>query len=163
MKTKLSTFLIFSFIIIFSGCADIYHVPNINKVIQQQKEIAIITPQVIMDKIPELSQIDIEEQQFSEAIYLQFEMYDWMFKRQLKGQFIRAIKIQDVVQTNEKLEKAGFFDGQVFTHEEVCELLGVDAILFSTYTLDVPFDVGTVATAVLLDDWNPHQRTTIDL
>ena len=90
-------------------------------------------------------------------------MYDWMLKRQRKGQFVADIQIQDVVKTNETLEAAGFFDGQAYTNKEVCELLGVDAILFSTYTLDVPFDVGTVATAVLLDDWNPHQRTTVDL
>lgn len=163
MKSNLFTFLIFSCVLFLNSCAKVYHVPNISTIVQEQKEIAIITPQVIMDKRATISENTIDEQQFSEAIYLQFEMYDWMLKRQRKGQFVADIQIQDVVKTNETLEAAGFFDGQAYTNKEVCELLGVDAILFSTYTLDVPFDVGTVATAVLLDDWNPHQRTTVDL
>lgn len=162
MKIKSLMLLAISTVLILSSCARIYHAPDASNIAKKHQEVAIITPQVLLTPRPFVSQAAMQDMQFNEAINLQFEMYDWLLRRQFDGRFM-DVKIQDVVQTNKILEKKGFFDGEIYSHEELCELLGVDAILFSTYTLDSPFDVATVALAVLSEDYDPQQETSVNL
>lgn len=162
MKRKSFLFLALSTMFLLSSCARVYHAPDASTIVKKHKSIAIITPQVLISPRPFVPPSAMQEIQFNEAIGLQFEMYDWMLKRQLDGRFM-DVKIQDVVQTNNKLEKEGFFDGEIYSHEELCELLEVDAILFSTYMLDSPFDVAGIALAVLSDDYDPQQETSVNL
>ena len=105
----------------------------------------------------------MREQQKTESANFQQEMYSWLLKRKMQGRF-EAVEIQDVATTNAQLQKAGYFDGTVLTPNEMSNLLGVDAVLMSNYSLSKPLSDGAaVALGLLVGVWGATNETTVSL
>jgi archaellum component FlaG (FlaF/FlaG flagellin family) len=88
------------------------------------------------------------EQQKTESVNFQREMYSWMLKRKMQGNI--SVEIQDVETTIALLTKATGPDGKVLTPEEMCRVLGVDGILTSNYSLSKPMSEGAAIAVGLI-------------
>ena len=73
------------------------------------KIIAIIPPKVSIAARKKVDGNALIEQQKTESINFQREMYSWMLKRKMQGTIF--VDIQDVETTNAKLSNAGFYNG----------------------------------------------------
>ena len=65
--------------------------------------------------------------------------------------------------TNAKLKKAGYPEN-VMTPEEICNVLGVDGIMSSNYSLSKPMSQGAaIAIGVLFGAWGPTNEVVVSL
>lgn len=128
--------------------AKVYNSDDINNVLANQKTIAIMPPRVdIIDN--EYAVFNKSKDKEKESINLQREMYSWFLKRFSKNGVRQHI--QDLETTNIKLKRAGYSENEL-TKEEVCDILGVDAVISSNYTMSKPMpELLAVVTSVLLD------------
>lgn len=123
-------------VVFISSCADVYRSPDVYSISYQHENVAIIPPTVSIAARKNVDAEAIKEQQRTESVNFQREMQNWMLKRKMQHKIF--VDIQDVETTNVKLKKAGYFDAQAMSPEELCELLGVDAVIFSNYALSKP-------------------------
>lgn len=88
----------------------------------------------------------------------QKEMQVWLFKRKEQGRLNVVLAPTD--ETNAILKKAGHFDEKALTPAEICELLQVDAIVTSQYTLRQPMSTGlAIALGVLFNIWTATNQS----
>lgn len=148
--------------LLFEGCAKIYYTPDSRSLAQSHKMIAIAPPKVSIAARKNIDAEAIKEQQRTESINFQKEMYSWLLKRKMQGKIM--VEIQDVETTNAMLSEAGYFDGKALTPKALCELLQVDAVMTSNYALTKPMSEGAaIAVAVLVGAWGATNQTTVDL
>jgi len=84
-----------------------------------------------------------------------------MLKRKMQGKI--SPEIQDVEITNAKLKKAGYPEN-VMTPEEICNVLGVDGIMSSNYSLTKPMSQGAaIAIGVLFGAWGSTNEVVVSL
>ena len=101
------------------------------------------------------------EQQKTESINFQKEMYSWMLKRKMQGLIMQ--EIQEVETTNALLKKAGY-PVNPLTSAELCSVLRVDGIMTSNYSLSKPMSDGAaVALALLVGAWGATNEVTVSL
>jgi hypothetical protein len=147
MKSITQFSLLFFVAMLLSSCAKIFYSPDAYTLARSQKNIAIVPPTV---SIAASQKIDVEamkEQQKTESINFQKEMYSWMLRRKMQGKISQ--EIQEVETTNAKLKKAGYPETPLTT-AELCTVLGVDGIMTSNYSLSKPMSEGAAIAAVLL-------------
>lgn len=147
MKSIKQLSLILLATILFSSCAKIFYSPDAHTLAQNQKTIAIIPPTVSIAASKKVDAGSLIEQQKTESINFQKEMYSWMLKRKMQGKISQ--EIQEIETTNAKLKKAGYPETPLTT-VELCNVLGVDGILTSNYGLSKPMSDGAaIALAIL--------------
>ena len=147
MKKSLILLIVAAFL--FQGCAKIFYTPDARTLASTQKIIAIIPPKVSIAARKKVDGYALIEQQKTESVNFQREMYSWMLKRKMQGAIF--VDIQDVETTNAMLENVGINNGQVLTPSEMCNILGVDGILTSNYSLSKPVSDGAaIAMAVFI-------------
>jgi hypothetical protein len=147
MKTiKQLTFISLS-LIILSSCAKIFYSSDAIPLAHAHKTIAIIPPTVSIAAGRKTDADAIKEQQKTESLNFQKEMYAWMLKRKMQGSISQ--EIQDVETTNSKLTKAGYPETPM-SPSEICEVLGVDGIMGSNYALSKPMSDGAAVAVALL-------------
>jgi len=159
MKTK--TFLILILVIgINSGCAKIYYSADSTTLAQNHQTIAIAPPTVSIAATKKMDGQALIEQQKTESINFQKEMYSWMLKRKMQGKI--NVEIQDVETTIAKLKKAGYYVGTPLSPIEICEILGVDGVITSNYSLSKPMSEGAaLALGILVGVWGATNSATI--
>jgi len=136
---KVTYFLTTMLIAIFlSSCAKIFYTPDAKVLASNHKTIAIIPPRVSIAPTKKIQGDAIIEQQKGESLNFQREMYAWLLKRKMQGKFLQ--EIQDIQTTNAKLIKAGYPE-RILTTSEFCEILGVDGIIISNFSLGKPMSV----------------------
>lgn len=145
-KIKLFTLVGLS-VLLLSSCAKIFYSPDAFTLAHSHKTIAILPPSVSIAASKKTDAEAIKEQQITESLNFQKEMYAWMLKRKMQGRITQ--EIQDIQTTNAKLEKAGFPDTPL-TPSEMCEILGVDGVMGSNYALSKPMSDGAAVAMVLL-------------
>jgi hypothetical protein len=156
---KISLVVISTFLL--SSCAKIFYSPDAHSLAQNQKVIAIIPPTVSIAANKKVSAESLKEQQKTESISFQKEMYSWLLKRKMQGKISQ--EIQDLETTNAKLKKAGYPEIPLTT-PELCQTLGVDGIMSSNYSLSKPMSEGAaVAVAVLVGVWGATNEVAISL
>ena len=144
----LKKILLFGLItLILSSCAKIFYSPDAYSLAQNQKTIAIIPPKVSIAARKKVEGEAIKEQQRTESINIQKEMYSWLLKRKMQGRMSQ--EIQDVETTNALLLKAGYPETPLTTID-LCDVLGVDGILTSNYKLSKPMSDGAAVALILL-------------
>jgi len=143
---KLLTLCVFAFILLPS-CAKIFYSPDASKLAKNQKLIAIIPPKVSIAASKKIDGEALKEQQKTESVNFQEEMYSWMLKRKMQGKI--EPEIQDVETTNAKLKKAMYPDTPLTT-AEICDVLGVDGIITSNFSLSKPMSEGTAIAIALV-------------
>jgi hypothetical protein len=152
MKSIKQLTLIVLTAILFSSCAKIFYSSDAYTLAHNQKIIAIIPPTVSIAAKRKIDAGAMMEQQKTESVNFQKEMYSWMLKRKMQGKISQ--EIQEIETTNAKLKKAGYPDIPLTT-AELCEVLNVDGIMTSNYGLSKPMSEGlAIAAAILADSWS---------
>ena len=147
--------------ILLSSCAKIFYSPDARSLAQNQKVIAIIPPTVSIAANKKIDAESLIEQQKTESINFQKEMYSWLLKRKMQGKISQ--EIQDLETTNAKLRKVGF-PLMPLTTSELCQTLGVDGIITSNYSLSKPMSEGAaVAVALLVGVWGATNEVAVSL
>jgi len=145
---KKSIFLLVIVAFILHSCAKIFYTPDARYLAQNQKIIAIVPPKVSIAAKKNVDGAALIEQQKTESVNFQREMYSWMLKRKMQGTI--TVEIQDVETTIALLTKAGVNGGKILTPDEMCKLLGVDGILTSNYSLSKPMSEGAAIAVGLI-------------
>lgn len=149
---------------LLSSCssAKIYTSPDAKTKSARHETIAIAPPKVSIAASKKIDAEAMKEQQKTESINFQKEMYSWLLKRKMQNRV--TVEIQDVETTNAKLKKAGYFDGAAMTPNEICATLGVDGIVTSNYSLSKPMSEGAAITVgLLVGVWGNTNSTTASL
>ena len=159
---KKSIFLLVVAAFILQSCAKIFYAPDARPLAQNQRIIAITPPKVSIAARKNIDGAALIEQQKTESVNFQREMYSWMLKRKMQGTI--SVDIQDVETTIALLSKAGINEGKVFTPDDMCRILGVDGILTSNYSLSKPMSEGAaIALGVIAGVWGPTNEATASL
>ena len=159
---KRSLFILIAVTLLFQSCAKIFYSPDATPLARAQRVIAIAPPKVAIAARKNIDGIALIEQQKTESVNFQKEMYSWMLKRKMQG--IIFVDIQDVETTNAKLANAGFNIGQVLSPDDMCNILGVDGILTSNYSLSKPMSEGAaIAAAILAGFWGATNEAAVSL
>lgn len=144
------------------GCAKIFYSPDATPLARAEKVIAIAPPKVSIAARKNIDGVALKEQQQTESVNFQREMYGWMLKRKMQGKIL--VDIQDVETTNALLANAGFDDVKSLTPVELCKILGVDGIITSNYSLSKPMTEGAaIASAVLIGLWGATNEAFVSL
>jgi len=147
MKSIKKLFIITLSITVLSSCAKIFYSEDAIPVAHLHKTIAIIPPTVSIAAGRKTDAEAIKEQQKTESLNFQKEMYAWMLKRKMQGKMTQ--EILDVETTNAKLLNAGYPE-KPMSPSEICTVLGVDGIIGSNFGLSKPMSDGAaIALAVL--------------
>ena len=103
----------------------------------------------------------MKEQEKTESVNFQKEMYSWLLKRKMQGKISQ--EIQEIETTNAKLKKAGYPETPLTT-TQLCEVLGVDGIMTSNYGLSKPMSEGAaIAVALLVGAWGATNEVHVSL
>ena len=160
MKKLLISLIVAVFLL--QSCAKVFYAPDARYVASAHKTIAIVPPKVSIAAIKKVDAAALIEQQKTESINFQREMYSWMLKRKMQGTIF--VDIQDVETTNALLSDAGFRDPGLLTPAELSRVLNVDGILTSNYSLSKPiFEVAAIALAVIAGWWAPTNEAVVSL
>ncbi|MFZ1676912.1 MAG: hypothetical protein WBP41_21090 [Saprospiraceae bacterium] len=143
---KLLTLCVLS-VILLPSCAKIFYSPDAYKLAKKEKLIAIIPPKVSIAASKKIDAESLKEQQKTESVNFQEEMYSWMLKRKMQGKI--SPEIQEIETTNAKLMKAMYPDTPLTT-SEICDVLGVDGIITSNYSLSKPMSEGAAVAIGIL-------------
>lgn len=138
-------------VILLSSCAKVFYSPDARTLAHKQQTIAIIPPKISIAASRRIDADAMKEQQRTESLNFQNEIYSWMLKRKMQGRITQ--EIQDIATTNAKLQRAGYPENALTT-AELCELLGVDGIMTSSFGLSKPMSEGAaVAIGLLAGTW----------
>ena len=147
---------------LIQSCAKVFYTPDARTLASTQKIIAIVPPKVSIAVRKKVNAAALIEQQKTESINFQSEMYSWMLKRKMQGTIF--VDIQDVETTNAKLAAAGFQDAGLLTPTDLSRILNVDGILTSNYSLSKPISEGAaIALAILAGWWAPTNEAVVSL
>lgn len=159
---RTTTALLLTTAFLMSSCAKIYYSPDAKTRASSHHIIAIAPPKVSIAARKKVDAEAIKEQQKTESVNFQQEMYSWLLKRKMQNRIF--VEIQDVETTNAKLKKAGYFDENPMSPYEICEALGVDGVITSNYSLTKPMSEGSaVALGLLVGVWGSTNNTTVTL
>jgi hypothetical protein len=150
-------------ILISSSCAKIFYSPDARTLADKQQIIAIIPPAISIAANRKIEAEAIIEQQRTESVNFQNELYSWMLRRKMQGKINK--EVQEIETTNALLQKAGYPETRMTT-AELCEALGVDGIMSSNFGLSKPMSDGAaVALGVLVGTWGSTNevRATISI
>jgi hypothetical protein len=159
---KRSLFILIAVTVLVQSCAKIFYTPDAIPLARAERVIAIVPPKVAIAARKNIDGIALREQQQAESLNFQREMYSWILRRKMQGRIF--VELQDVETTNAILADAGFDGANPLTPTEICNILGVDGIITSNYSLSKPMSDGAaIATALLLDFWGPTNEATVSL
>ena len=148
MTSTVKFFTVLIALVAISGCAKVYYSPDSSQIAANHNVFAIIPPKVSIAASKRIEAEALKEQQKTESVNFQQEIYTWMLRRMSQGRMTQ--QIQDLTTTNAILKRIGYEKGTL-TIEDLCDSLGVDAILESNFSLSKPIsDGGAVAVAVLV-------------
>jgi len=135
MKSLKSLSVIVIVTILISSCAKIFYSPDASMLAHSQKNIAILPSTVSIEAKKKIDFESMSEEQKTESLNFQKEIYSWMLKRKMQGKITQ--EIQEIETTNAKLKKAGYPENPLTT-SELCEVLGVNGIIISNFKLSKP-------------------------
>ena len=138
-------------VVLLSSCAKIFYSPDARTLANKQQTIAIIPSKISIAASRKVDAEAMKEQQKTESLNFQNEIYSWMLKRKMQGKITK--EIQEIQTTNAKLKRAGYPENPLTT-AELCEVLGVDGIMTSNFGLSKPMSNGAaIALTLLVGAW----------
>ena len=148
---------------------EIYQAPSFSQVKESHKVVAVLPFEVLIEsrKLPKgVTPEMIATQQRDYGYGIQSDVYGYFLKEMSKGKY--TVNFQDVSKTNALLNSAGlsYDDLRLKSKEEVCKLLGVDAIVSGKATMSKPMSDGAaIAVGLLIGAWGPTNsvNTTITI
>ena len=154
------TFIVLTAIIIFiTSCGPkIYKTADFSDKTSSHKIVAIlptdVTIQLRPNEMKKTTPEQIAQSQESTGKDIQDKMYSWFLKR--SDRFKYTVAFQDISKTNALLSKAGITYSSMATKtkEELCQILGVDAVISSRASMKKPMSEGAaVAVGLLVGAW----------
>ena len=129
----------------------IFESPNLKSVIYNSKKVAILPFNVSISykKMPKGMSLDqIKDNEKAESILMQQGMYTYLLRKSDDY----SVSFQEVDRTNSLLKKSGVFDNMDdVLSDSLCKILGVDAIIKSSWTYaKTGSEAGAIASALLL-------------
>jgi hypothetical protein len=129
----------------------IFESPNLKSVLYTAKKVAILPFNVSISykKMPKGMSLDqIKDNEKAESIQMQQGMYTYLLRRSDDY----SVSFQEVDRTNSLLKKSGVFDNiNDVLSDSLCKILGVDAIIKSSWTYaKTGSEAGAIASALLL-------------
>lgn len=134
-----------------AGCANVYYSPDAYEVARNHKTVAILPAVVSIKANRRVSAEAMIEQQRTESLNFQQEIYNWFLNRKMRAQMSQ--EIQDIATTNAKLAQVNY-PTVPKTTEELCQILGVDGVVGSNFTLSKPMSDGAAVAMYLLFNAN---------
>ena len=147
MKKTLNIIMITTFLLITGCAATVYLAPEGKSIASQHNIVAILPPSVILKSTKNMSAESVKQQQNEESKVFQQEIYTYLLKRKTKGQMV--INILDVEETNVIINRNDA-DLSNMTTSEICEILEVDAVLSSQFSLSKPMSTGAAIALTLV-------------
>ena len=161
MKSILQLALIATAVFLISSCAKVFYSPDAKTLANSQQTIGIIPPKISIAARKKVDAEAMKEQQKTESLNFQNEIYSWILIRKMQGRLTK--EIQDIETTNAKLKKAGYPENPLTT-AELCEVLGVDGIMTSSFGLSKPMSDGAaVALGLLVGFWGATNEVQVTL
>lgn len=141
MKTPFFALLL-SVAALFQACVGArgYASPDAIQLAMNHRTVAVLPSKVTIAAQRKVDPAAIAQQQASEALNFQSAMHAWLLRRKGQGRF--QPELLDVGTTNAKLTQAGYFNGTALTPAEICNLLGVDAVINSNFMMSKPVSEG---------------------
>ncbi|PHN06550.1 hypothetical protein [Flavilitoribacter nigricans] len=140
----------------------IYVSPEGKSLAGSHHTIAIAPPTVSIAARKKVDAEALKEQQKTESVNFQKEMYSWLLKRKMQNRI--TVDIQDIATTTTLLQRAGYYDDQPMTPAEICKALGVDGLITSNYALSKPMsDGGAIALGIVFGAWGPTNQTVVNV
>lgn len=159
-------FILSFFLLIFSCSPTIYKSNNLVASKGVVKQVAILPYTVSIDskRLPKGMTIEtLKASQEQTGYDMQNNSYTWFLKRSKNY----TVDFQDIDKTNAILRKANINtinDINSRGKDEVCKLLGVDALISGKATMSKPMSEGAaVAVGLLIGAWGSTNNTTITL
>ena len=134
-------------VLFLTSCAKVFYSPDAFEVSQNHKTIAVIPPTVSIAASKKIDGESLKEQQRTESLNFQKEIYAWMLQRKMQGKMVQ--EILDVETTNAKLLTAGYPE-KPLSPSEICSVLGVDGLIGSNFGLSKPMSDGAAIAVALL-------------
>jgi len=103
---------------------------------------------------------EVERQQKAESRSFQAEIYSWMLKRKSQGKIKPAIL--DLQNTNALLQQAGYPE-KILTTAQMCEILGVEGVISSTFNHTKPMSEGAAVVTTVLFGVGTTNQITVSL
>ncbi len=147
-NSKLNVIAVLLMALLITSCNKAYQVSQSKELSNKHEQIAILLPTISYAQSGQLNPKQMEETSSSDALQFQNEMVSWMLKRKKKSQ--ANFTVQNTKTTNSLISRAGVNTDDA-TAEELAKILGVDAVIFSNFTLSQPFTLlESVAASELL-------------
>jgi len=148
MKKTQNIIMITTFVLITGCAATVYLAPEGKSIANKHNIIAILPPSVVLRSTKNMSAESVKQQQNEESKVFQQEIYTYLLKRKSKGQMV--INILDVEETNVIINRNDA-DLSKMTTSEICELIEVDAVLSSQFSLSKPISTGAAIALALVN------------
>ena len=161
MKKIVPIFMVVLLAVLVSGCANVYYSPDAYDIARGHKTVAILPSVVSIKANRKVSAEAMIEQQRTESLNFQQEIFNWFLNRKMRGQMSQ--EIQDIATTNAKLTQINY-PTVPKTAEELCQILGVDGVVSSNFALSKPMSDGAaVAMYLLFNAYGSTNEVTVTL
>jgi len=160
-------FFFTSMVILLSCGPQIYKASSLDQSKKKVKTIAIIpfVSTIDIKKLPKgVTAESIRESEEKTGYNVQSNVYSEFLKRMSKDEY--TVKFQDVDKTNALLHKENIKYGDIALKDkaELCQLLGVDAVISGKILMSKPMSDGTaVAVAFIFGAWGTTNETKVTL
>ena len=145
MRNTLILFITTSLLLVSCGPTVFLSSDAISRAKQHDK-LAILPPKISIPASKNVSAEAMAEQRATESVNFQNEIYKQLLRRVTRGEM--SVNLQDVEETNVLLTRT-FPDG-IYTTEEACKALNVDAVMSSQFGLSKPKSQGAAIAAYVL-------------
>jgi hypothetical protein len=148
------------FLLVVTSCVNIYQSIDAQDLARNQKTIAVIPSKVTIAARKNIDSESIRQQQLADGENFQNEIFNWFQKRQMQGNNIP--NLQEINVTNSKLKKSGFLDNS-YSYSELCSILNVDGIIFSSFQVSKPMSEGAAIAVAVLGGYSSTNQVSMDL
>jgi hypothetical protein len=146
---------------LLSSCAKVFYAPDAYSLASAHRSVAIMPPSVSIAPNKKITAEALVEMQYSESLSFQNEIYSWLLKRKMQGKI--KPEIQDVQTTNSLLKQAGYPE-KTYTPDQICEILNVDGLMNSNFSLSKPISTGAaIALAVVVGVYGPTNTVSVSM
>lgn len=145
-----------------TSCAKVYYSPDAASLASRHKKIAIIPPKVSIVPRKKSDLQALKEQQKLESVNFHQEIYSWLLRRKMQNKM--RVEVLDLETTIAKLKEVGYPEERALTPVELQDLLGVDGILTSNFSLSKPMsEGGAIALGLILGVWGATNEVVVGM
>ena len=163
MRYKILIVLCVSFLFIINGCSmpTVYLAPSGQQIANQHQILGIVPPSITIKKGRKKNPKELLKQQTKIGKEFQREIYEYFLKRKSRSQMV--IDIQNIDSTNIILSR-NQINLSESTTDGLCELLNVDAVLYSEFVVPTPQSFFTsLLSSMIFDSYSPDTEINMSL